>query len=91
MDHAPQEGAGRQHHAWRSVFGSACAEDPHDGAMLDHEVFDRFGHDGQARLRAQGGLHGLAIELAVDLGAGASDGGAFGAVEQAELDAGGVG
>ncbi len=40
---------------------------------------------------ADRGLHGLPVELAVGLGAGALDGGALGAVEQAELDAGSVG
>ena len=52
-----------------------------DGAFDDREV----GRGADRR------LHGLAVELAVGLRAGALDGGALGAVEQAELDTGGIG
>ncbi len=44
----------------------------------------RFGWSAQDR------LHGLAVELAVGLGAGAAHGRALGAVEHAELDSGAV-
>ena len=42
-------------------------------------------------MRGERGLHGVAVEFAVGLAAGAVDGGAFAAVEESELDSGLVG
>ena len=64
---------------------------PHDPAVVDDQVLDPALDDLEVGGGADRRLHGLAVELAVGLGARALHGRALGAVEQAELDAGGVG
>ena len=64
---------------------------PAASAVVDDQVVDFGGDDREVRVGAQQLLHVAAVELAVGLGAGAADGGALRAVEQAELDAGAVG
>jgi hypothetical protein len=87
VDHALQEGARRQHHAAGAVGFAAGAQDTHDLAVLDDEVLDGLGHDRQVRRGGELGLHGLAIELTVDLRARSAHRCALGAVQHAELDA----
>ena len=64
---------------------------PTDAAMLDDQILDAALDHLQVGGGANGRLHRLAVELAVGLGARALHGGTLGAVEQPELDAGGVG
>ena len=63
---------------------------PATAAVLDDQVLDRGLDHLEIGRRPDRRLHGLAIELAVGLGARALHGRALGAVEQAELDAGGI-
>ncbi len=58
---------------------------------VDDQVLDRGLDHFEARRGLDRRLHGLAVELAVGLGAGALHGRALAAVEHAELDAGLVG
>ncbi len=60
-------------------------------AVAHDQILDPAFDDLEIGGGADGGLHSLAVELAVGLGARALDGGALGAVEQPELNAGGVG
>ena len=65
--------------------------DAADAAILENEIVG-FGFDHLEIGRcADRGLHGLRIKLAVGLGARAAHGRAFAAVQNAELDAAGVG
>ena len=59
--------------------------------MLDDQILDAALDHLQVGGGANGRLHRLAVELAVGLGARALHGGTLGAVEQPELNAGGVG
>ena len=59
-------------------------------ALLDDQVLDRGFDHLEIRRGADRCLHGLAVKLAVGLGAGALHRGAFAPVQHAELDAGGV-
>ncbi len=88
MDHALQEGAGGQDHPAGGVRRPGGAADPRHLAVFDQKVFGRVGDDGQIGLLSQGGLHGLAVEPPVDLGARAADRRPLGPVQQPELDAG---
>ena len=62
-----------------------------DPAVLDDQILDAALDHLEIGGGADGRLHGLAVELAVGLGARALHGRTLGAVEQPELDAGGVG
>ena len=88
MDEAAQEGAGGEDHGAGREAPPVAGDDAGDGAVLDDEVLDRGLDHLEARGRRDRRLHGLAIELAVGLGAGALHGGAFAAVQHPELDAG---
>ena len=91
MDQPVQEGAGGQHHGAGGEAAAVGGDDAGDAAVVDDQVLDR----GLDHFEARGGLdrrlHGLAVELAVGLGARALHGGALAAVEHPELDAGLVG
>ena len=91
VDHALQKRSGGQHHPARAVFVSGSAHDACHDARVDDQVLNRLGPDRQVGRGRQLGLHGLPVELAVDLSPWASHRRAFGAIEQAELDAGLVG
>ena len=64
---------------------------PLDAAVLDDQILDPALDHLEIGGGADRRLHRLAVELAVSLGARALHGRAFGAVEQPELDAGGIG
>jgi hypothetical protein len=64
---------------------------PGHHAVLDDQVLGGGGDDVEVTRGMEFGLHGLAIELAVDLGARAAHGGTLGAVQHPKLDAGLVG
>ena len=92
MDEAVEERAGRQNHGARprsrapiAAIRPTTRPSSTSRSSTPPSMTSRFGG------RRDRGLHGLAIELAVGLGAGAVHGRALGAVEQAELDAGRVG
>ena len=91
VDEAAQKRAGCQHHGAGGNFPAVGEFDAADAAIFENEIvgfrFDDFEIGG----RANRGLHGLGIELAVGLGAGAADRRAFAAVQDAELDAAGIG
>ncbi len=91
VDQAAQEGAGGEHDRARPEAAAVGRDDAGGGALFDDEVLDRGLDHLQVGRGADGGLHGGLVELAVGLGARALHGRALGAVEQAELDAGGVG
>ncbi len=91
MNDALQEGAGGEDHGAGVIGPARCAQHAGDPAVLDHQVLDWIGDDIEVGLGCEGGLHGFTIEAAVDLGARSADGRTLGAIEQAELDAGGVG
>ncbi|MND88127.1 hypothetical protein D3C80_801420 [compost metagenome] len=91
MDDAVEEGAGRQDHGAGAKLSPLARRHPDDALAVQDQGLGRAGHQGQVRRLGQFGLHGLAIQAAVDLAARAAHGGALGAVQQAELDAGHVG
>ncbi len=70
---------------------AVAGHDAANAAVLDDQVLDAAFDHLEIGGGADGRLHGLAVELAVGLGARALHGRALGAVEQPELDAGGVG
>ena len=91
MDQAAQEGAGGEHHGGAGQ-GAAVGEDEAAEAPpgVEGEILAGPGDHGQPRGRGDRRLHGGRVELPVGLGAGAAHRRALAAVEQAELDAGGV-
>ena len=91
MDDPAQERARRQHHRAGPNRPAIAGDDPRHRAVLHDQVLDRRLDHLQVRRRPDRRLHGGAIELAVGLGARALHGRPLGAVEQAELDAGGIG
>ena len=91
MDQPAQEGAGGENHGAGADLTAVCGDDSSRVAPFDDEVLDRGLDHVQVRRGADRRLHGLAVELAVGLGAGALHRRAFAAVQHAELDAGLVG
>ena len=92
MDDTFEEGAGGQHHAARRPAPPVIRRHAaHMSGVVDEQVFDRGGLNGQIGLLGQRGLHGLSVKPAVALGARAAHGGPLGPVEQAELNARGIG
>ena len=91
VDHAAEEGAGREDNRIRRQLAPVRADNAADLAVPHDKVLHRARDDGEARGRGNEFLHGGAVKVAVALGAGAAHGRALGAVEQAELNAGGVG
>ncbi len=90
MDQPAQEGAGRQHHGAGADLAAVAGDDPGHPAGLDQQVLDGALDHLEVGRRPDRRLHRLAVELAIGLGARALHGRALGAVEQAELDAGGI-
>ncbi len=88
MDEAAQEGARGQHNGAGGEAAAVSRQDAGHAVAVDGEVLDR----GLDHLEVGGGrnrrLHGLAVELAVGLGAGALHSRPLGLVEDPELDAG---
>ncbi len=91
VDQAIEECAGGQHHGAGGKAAAVAGDDAANPAVLDDQVLDPALDHLEIGGGADRRLHGLAIELAVGLGARALYGGALGAIEQPELDAGGVG
>ena len=91
MDEAVEESAGGEHHGARADLAAIGSDDAGGIALLDDQVFDRGFDHLEVRGGADRRLHGLAVELAVGLGAGALHRRAFAPVQHAELDAGRVG
>ena len=91
MDEAVEEGAGGEHHGAGADLAAIGGDDAGGLALLDDQVLDGGFDDFQVRGGADRCLHGLAIKLAIGLGAGALHRRAFAPVQHAELDAGEVG
>ena len=91
MDHAAQEGAGRQHDCAAGDRAAVRELDAGDSAGVGRDPGRFAFDDGQVRGLADKRLHGAPIELAVGLGARPLDGRPLAAVEDAELDAGRIG
>ncbi|MNE06111.1 hypothetical protein D3C80_986920 [compost metagenome] len=91
MDDPVEEGAGRQHHGCRADRLPRPGRDADHAIAVHDQTLGRAGHLGQVGIVGQLGLHGFAIETTVDLAARTAHGGALGAVQQTELDAGHIG
>ena len=91
MDQAAQEGAGGEHHGAGAEAAAVGGDDAGDRAVLDDQVLDRRLDHCEVRRGADRGLHRLAIELAVGLGAGPLHRRPLAPVQDAKLDAGGIG
>ncbi len=91
MDEAAQEGAGGQHHGAGSEDPAVRRHDARDPVAVDGEVLDRGLDDFEVRDGGNRRLHGLAVKLAVGLGAGTLHRRPLALIEDAELDAGLVG
>ena len=91
VDQPVQERAGGQHHGAGARCRPSADDHAANPAVLDDQVLDAALDDLEIGRGADRRLHGLAVELAVGLGARALHGRPLGAVEQPELDAGRVG
>ena len=88
MDQPAQEGAGGEHHGARHDAAAVTRDDPGHPAIVHDQVLDGTLDHLEIGCRPDRGLHRLAVELAVGLGARSLHRGSLGAVEQSELDAG---
>ncbi len=91
VDEAVEERAGGQNHGSGLERRPLREHDPYNSTGPDEEVLDRRLDDGEAARLGNRLLHRALVELAVGLGTRALHGRPPRAVEQAELDAGGVG
>ena len=91
MDQAAEERAGGQDDGLGREAAAVEQDDACNPAVLDDQVVDFALDDLEVRLRRDRGLHRLPVELAVGLRAGPAHGRPLAAVEDAELDAGGIG
>ena len=91
VDEAVEESAGRQHHGAGREATAVSRHDTTNAAVLDDQILDPALDHLKIGGSADGRLHGPPVQLAVGLGARSLYGRPLGAVEQAELDAGGVG
>jgi hypothetical protein len=91
MDETAQESARGQHHGAGPDGAGVRRDDAGSGAALDDQVLDGGLDHGKPGGGADRGLHGRLIELAVGLGSRPLHGRTARPVEEAELDAGGVG
>ena len=88
MDHAAQKGPGGQDQRAAGDLLTRGGRDSFDAAIFQENIGGLgFDHAEMFNVRNRR-LHGLAVELAVGLCSRAAHGRAFGAVEDAELDAG---
>ena len=86
-----QERACRQHDAAGRDFGTRFGQDSGTRtACIQKDIDNRVAADLEVGLLGQQRLHGLAVELAIGLGARAAHGRPLGKIEGAELDAGAV-
>ena len=90
MDDAAQEGARGQHDRTGANRASTRQHDAADGARIQQQILHPALDHVEPRRRRDGRLHRLPVELAVGLGPRPVHGGALGAIEKPELDAGSV-
>ena len=91
MDQAAQERASGEHHGARGDAVALGRKDSSHHVAVDSEILDRGLDHFEVGCGCDRRLHGLAIELAVSLGARTLHGGALGLVQDAKLDAGLIG
>ena len=91
MNHATQEGARGEDHTARLPLPPVLGDDARHLTPLDKKIGDGGLDHLEIAMVQDRGLHGLAIELAVGLRSRSAHRRTFAAVEQAELDAGGIG
>ncbi len=91
MDQPVEERAGGDHRAGAGERAAVGEDDAGDATAVHQQVGRLALQNVEAVHRVQRPLHGAAVERAVRLGARPAHGGALGPVEDAELDAGGVG
>ena len=88
MDDAFQEGACGDHDRSRTIDLALQTNHARDVIVLHDQVFGAILNDGQVWIVREFRLHGVAVKLSVDLGAGAPDSRTLGPVEHSELDTG---
>ena len=86
-----EKSSGGQHGSRTAKDTSVIADHAGDAVVLQPKSMGGCRYDRQVRLRGDRCLHGLAVELAVCLGAGPAHCRSLAAIEDAELDAGGIG
>jgi hypothetical protein len=91
MDFAVEEGSRRQHHRARTEADAHLRDSTHHTVTFDHQIVYRLLKKPQVGLVLEHAADGGFVQNAVGLGAGGAHGRAFGAVEDAELDAAFVG
>jgi len=90
MDQAAQEGAGGDDDGTRADTAAVGQHQSGHPALADQQILGRAGQQGQIGGLVQQRPHGLAIELAVGLGARPLHRRPLAAVKDAELDAGAI-
>ena len=91
MNQPAQERARRQHDTAGRDFGARIGQDSGTRtACIQQDIDNRIAAHLEVGLPGQQRLHGLAVELAIGLGARAAHGRPLGKIEGAELDAGAV-
>ena len=90
MDETAQERA-RGEHTSASAIGAAVGQPDAGDAVAREQIVDLAFDHRQVGLPPDRGLHGRGVKLAVGLGARAAHGRTLAAIEEPELDAGGVG
>ena len=91
VDHAVEKGAGRQHQSARPERPPIGETDGGDPPLGNFEIAGQALDERQIFSRLDLGAHRLAIEAAVGLSARSAHRRTLGAVEHAELNAGGIG
>ena len=91
VDHAAEEGAGRENDCAAGDRAAVSELNSGDGAGVGRDPSRLSLDDGEVRRLGDQRLHGAPVELPVGLGARPLDGGSLAAVEDAELNAGRVG
>ena len=90
VDDALEKGACGQDHPRSGIDRARRPHGPGYAPSLDDQVLDSLSANLQTRRSRQLGLHGLPIELPVNLRPWAADGGPPGPIEHAKLDTGGI-
>ncbi len=91
MDKATQKCTSRKNRGTTKIDLTGAENDGTDGTVFQLQIGDIAFNHGEIGVIIDLGLHGLAIELAVRLGARAANGRSLLAVQQPKLDAGGIG
>jgi hypothetical protein len=87
MDLAIQESPGREYHGARTETDAHLRDSAHHTVAFHHQIVHGLLEQPQVWLVFQDTADGGFVQNAVGLGAGGTHGGAFGTVEDAELDA----